>query len=261
MAAQCMPETLERMLGNEPFSTDSVGMSGSKVLLYQDKVLKIRPDSEEARTEYTMLRWLEGRLPAPRCLFHALEEGTDYLLMTRIHGKMACDEEMMSREGGRYVVRLMAAALKRLWQVDISGCPVNQPLSKFLSIAKSGIENGSAAPGPFGGGEFADAGELLRWLEENRPAEDPVFSHGDYGLPNVLFDGDKIAGYIDLGNMGVADRWEDVAMVHRSLRNNFGGVFGGKVYRDFNPDWLFEELEMEVDQEKFRYFDLLHELY
>ena len=69
------------------------------------------------------------------------------------------------------------------------------------------------------------------------------------------------SGYIDLGSAGLADRWEDIAMAHRSLRCNFGGVFGGKVYPDFDPDWLFEELGIPFDAEKFRFYDLLHELY
>lgn len=255
-----LPADLRAILGDDPYTVDSVGCSGSKVLMFQDKVLKIRPDSDEARTEHTILLWLEGRLPAPRCLFHALEDGTDYLLMTRIQGKMACDEGYMKRDKGRYVVRLLADALKRLWQVDAGDCPVRQTLSKDLALARQAVEEGKAEYSGRGG--FADDRALLKWLEANQPAqEDLVFSHGDYCMPNVLFDGDALAGYIDLGNMGVADRWEDIAMVHRSLRNNFSGVFGGQVYPDFDPDWLFEELGIPFDAEKFRFYDLLHELY
>jgi kanamycin kinase/aminoglycoside 3'-phosphotransferase-3 len=255
-----LPAALRDILGNEPYTVDSVGLSGSKVLMFQDKVLKIRPDSDEARTEHTMLLWLEGKLPAPRCLFHALEEGTDYLLMTRIPGKMACDEVYMKRDKGRYVVRLMADALKRLWKVDVGDCPVRHYVSKDVALARQAVAEGRA---DFEGGEgFADAEELLAWLENNQPArEDLVFSHGDYCMPNVLFEDGVLTGYIDLGNMGVADRWEDITMAYRSLCNNFSGVFGGKVYPDFDPDWLFEELDIPYDEEKFRYYNLLHELY
>jgi Phosphotransferase enzyme family len=33
-------------------------------------------------------------------------------------------------------------------------------------------------------------------------------SHGDYCLPNVLIDEEsRVTGYVDLGELGVADRW------------------------------------------------------
>lgn len=261
-----LPEELRRLVENKPFQRDEVGRSGSEVRLYEDCVLKIRPQSDEAENEHRMLRWLEGRLPAPRCLYHGTEAGKDFLLMSRINGTMACDEACMERENGRFAVRLMAEALKRLWQVDISGCPADQRLSKALAEAERRIRTGeasvdTASPGIYGPDGFADPDALLCWLRENQPEEDLVFSHGDYCMPNVLFQGEKLSGYIDLGNGGVADRWEDIAMAHRSLRNNFCGVFGGKAYKDFDPDLLFEMLGMEKDEKKFRYYNLLHELY
>ena len=261
-----LPEGLRQLVGDKPFRRDAVGLSGSEVRLYEDCVLKIRPRSEEAENEYKMLCWLEGRLPAPRCLYHDTESGKDFLLMSRISGSMACDEACMEKENGRFAVRLMAEALKRLWQVDIADCPSDQRLSKALAVAEKRIRSGeasveTASPGIYGPDGFDNPDALLCWLRANQPEEDLVFSHGDYCMPNVLFQGEQLSGYIDLGNGGVADRWEDIAMAHRSLRNNFWGVFGGKAYRDFDPDLLFEMLGMEKDEKKFRYYDLLHELY
>lgn len=259
-----LPVKLQQLVQNKPFTRDSVGLSGAEVRLYEDMVLKIRPLQAETETEATMLRWLQGKLPAPQLLFHTIENGTEYLLMSRIPGKMLCHEDYM--QSGRGAVRLMAQALLRLWSISPEGCPAVHSLDKTLQIAARRIETGEASmeeasPGVYGENGFSDPRQLLKWLEENRPQEELVLSHGDYCMPNLLFTGQELSGYIDLGSAGLADRWEDIAMAHRSLRCNFGGVFGGKVYPDFDPDWLFEELGIEKDEEKFRYYDLLHELY
>ena len=39
--------------------------------------------------------------------------------------------------------------------------------------------------------------------------------------------------------------------------HDFGGVFGGKVYEDFDPDILFEKLGIEIDPVKFKYCRLI----
>jgi aminoglycoside phosphotransferase len=56
--------------------------------------------------------------------------------------------------------------------------------------------------------------ELLNGLQPN--SEDPVVCHGDYCVPNVLLAGaeadPEAVGYVDLGELGVADRWWDLAV-------------------------------------------------
>ncbi len=69
-----------------------------------------------------------------------------------------------------------------------------------------------------------------------------------------------ISGFIDMGNCGIADKWEDIAMLYRSLRHNFDGTYG-KVYPGLDPDSFFEELGIEPDREKIDYYILLDELF
>ena len=64
----------------------------------------------------------------------------------------------------------------------------------------------------------------------------------------------------DMGNCGIADKWEDIAMLYRSLRHNFDGTYG-KVYPGLDPDSFFEELGIEPDREKIDYYILLDELF
>ena len=104
--------------------------------------------------------------------------------------------------------------------------------------------------------------ELLKWLEDNKPAEESVFSHGDYCLPNIFAEGGKISGFIDLGNAGACDRYQDIALCLRSIEQNFSGKYrGGKNSIDYDPAKLFCKLGITPDYEKIQYYLYLDMLF
>lgn len=107
---------------------------------------------------------------------------------------------------------------------------------------------------------FRNPAELLSWLEANRPEEEPVLSHGDLCLPIVFFKDGEISCLIDLGNAGIADKWQDLALCYRSLKHNANGSYG-KIYPGIHEDDLFKLLGIEPDQEKLLYYILLDELF
>lgn len=210
------------------------------------------------------MRWLEGKLPAPKILAFELQEEKSFLLMSRVQGEVACAEYYL--EHPQVLLKALADALKMCWAVDISDCPNIRDLDAELAEGKYRVENDlvdvdNAEPTTFGEGGFESPEHLLEWLEENRPEPENVFSHGDFCLPNVLLVDGKVNGFIDLGDAGVGDKWRDIALCYRSLKHNFDGTFGGKVYEDFKPDLLFEALGMEPDWEKLNYYILLDELF
>ena len=85
---------------------------------------------------------------------------------------------------------------------------------------------------------------------------------GDFCLPNVFVQNHRISGFIDLGKMGPADRWQDIAIALRSLNHNSVGFYnGGKKYFDFTNQMLLDELGIEMDYDKYRYYILLDELF
>lgn len=63
------------------------------------------------------------------------------------------------------------------------------------------VDMENVEPDTFGPNGFSNQEELLVWLEKNRPQEDIVLTHGDFCLPNVFIDNDKISGFIDFGKM------------------------------------------------------------
>ncbi|MGN0203975.1 MAG: phosphotransferase [Coprococcus sp.] len=116
-------------------------------------------------------------------------------------------------------------------------------------------------PDTFGKNGFASPEELYGWLMEHQPKEELTLSHGDFCLPNIFFEGQRLAGFIDLGRMGLADKWQDIALCYRSLLHNYDGIYNGKKYEGFEPGMLFEKLEIEPDWEKIRFYLLLDELF
>lgn len=262
-----LPEKIRNLLAEENYEIDDVGMSGSSVLICENKILKVQEYNEEAENEYRMMQYLQGRLPVPVPYVHEVIDGKSYLLMSKCAGRMACAPEYMGNPS--ILCKLLANGLKRLWSVDISDCPCSQNLSYKLARAEQIIENGlvdldNVEPDTFGENGFQNPAKLLQWLRENRPEEEPVLSHGDFCLPNIFGIHTEVTGYIDLGRSGIADKWCDIALCYRSLSHNYGGRYkfhGNQSYGDFDEMLLFRELDIEPNWEKIRYYILLDELF
>ncbi len=262
-----LPDKIKKLIGEESYKTDDIGMSGSCIWIFQDKVLKVQQQGDEAENEHRMMEYLRGRLPVPEVYAYEEAQGRVYLLMSKIAGQMACSHEYMSDP--KLQCRMLAEGLRQLWSIDVSDCPSDQRLEKKLKAAAYNVEHGlvdleNVQPDTFGEKGFGDLEELLEWLYENRPKEEPVLSHGDYCLPNLLGIQEKVTGYIDLGRMGIADKWCDIALCCRSLSGNYSGQYGRGldcVYTGYDEMALFEELDLKPDWEKIHYYILLDELF
>lgn len=258
------PEKIRSLLADRAYTADDIGMSEASVLLFEDMVLKVQEDSEEAENECRMLWYLQNRLPVPEVLAYEKLEGKSYLLMSRCRGQAACSEEYMKEPAMQ--CRLLASGLKKLWDTDITGCPSDQSLSKKLSQARYNIDHNlvdydNVDPATFGEGGFKDAEELWQWLCRNAPEEEITLSHGDYCLPNLFGIGERVTGYIDLGRAGIADRWCDIAICYRSISHNYSGRYHQKIYPGYDKMPLFRELGIEPDWKKIQYYILLDELF
>lgn len=259
-----IPDNIKRLVADKPFCDDNIGMSQSSVYLFDDMVLKIENHTEQNDITIDMINWMSDKLPVPKVICYEIENGKSYTLMSRIKGRMTCDKQLM--EQADTTVSLLADGLKMLWSADISDCPRKLTVKDDLKTAQYYLQNDMVDIDAvdfelLNNNGFDSLPQLFDWLCSNIPQSEYVLSHGDYCMPNVLVEENKISGFIDLGECAVSDKWKDISMCYISLKNNYSGCFGGKVYKDFNPDILFEKLGIEIDADKLKYYILLNELF
>lgn len=259
-----IPTEIKDKILDEEHVADEIGMSESNIFLFGSQVLKIQKANDEALNEYKMMSWLDGKLPIPEIHGYARNGENDFLLMSKLKGCMACDISFLKEPV--LLTEMLAEGLKMLWNVDMSSCPLPLNLERKLEMAAYAVENNkvdmeNTEPNTFGEDGFKNPSQLLEWLIANKPKEELVFSHGDFCLPNIFIENNKVSGFIDLGRSGIADKWQDIALCYRSLLHNYNGKYGGKPHEDFYPELIFEKLAIEPDWVKINYYILLDELF
>ena len=258
-----VPSKIREMIDKKTYIVDDVGMSGNQVLIFEDMVLKIEDNFVSVRKQVQLMKWLEGKIPVPYVIEYEEYNGKCYLLMSRMGGVMSCDNYYL--EHPEILLKALADGLKMLWKIDVSKCQVVRDLDTVLNEARLRVQHNlvdidNVNPDTFGKNGFESPEHLLEWLEKNKPSFEPVFSHGDYCLPNVFLEDGQVKGFIDLDRAGVGDKWNDIALCYRSLKHNFDGVYGGIKYEG-NADMLFEALGIEPNWDKINYYILLDELF
>jgi len=261
-----MPISILNKVDGLPYNYDGIGESDAKVLIYDNMVLKIEKTSRSSRNEKSLLKWLNGKVSAPKIIEAETQNGYSYLLMTKLTGEMACADNLLQNNMNE-TVKALANGLKMLWEVDITDCPCSNTVSEKLVQAKYNIDNNLVDiddfnPETFTTEGFIDVHDLYNYLNQNRPTEDLVFTHGDFCLPNIFVCGDKTTGILDWGSGGIADRWQDIALCVRSLHHNYIEYKSGSEsdYTKYKA-MLFDELGIAPDEEKIRYYILLDELF
>ena len=217
--------------------------------------LKISPVSPvtELLAERERLDWLRGRLPVPRVLGYATEDGREFLLLSAIPGidTSSSTLEMEYLD----MVRLLARGLRMVHEVPIRDCPFDMTLDREIPRVERNVELGLIEVDDFDSERAGGSpGALFQVLVATRPtAEDLVFTHGDYCLPNILVDDGEISGFVDMGRAGIADRYKDIALAVRSIRRNCGDAF-------VQP-FLDEYGVQDSDTGKVEYYMLLDEFW
>ncbi len=249
-----LPPELRRVLPAARWQ-DVSGESGARVWQSQKYVVKVQPLGrlESLRTEQTKLRWLAGRLPAPRVIGYATDEASEYLATARLPGLPMHHPDALLH--ARRNADLLARALRELHALPIRECPFNQSLAVRLRQARERVELGLVDETDFDTERLGQSAEhILRHLVKSRPTtEDLVIAHGDACLPNFLVSGEVVEGLIDVGRLGIADRHQDLALAQRSLRRNAGEEVAEHFLDTYGRQW--------VDPARLEYYQILDELF
>jgi aminoglycoside phosphotransferase len=264
-----LPPPLAADLGKHNRADIATGESGSSVVRFdrpagssvflKSRVIGSPPTERPLFDEAERLGWMSAvGLPVPAVLQYHEWKGREYLLLTTVPGTDAAAPRSSDEQGA--VVAALAAGLRTLHATNISACPFDQSTRARVAAAESRLRAGLVRDDDFDASRKGrSARDLYAELVASRPpSEDRVFTHGDYCTPNVMLVDDgaggfRVSGFIDCGNAGIADRYQDLALCARSVASNFGDQW---------VQVLFARYGLErPDEAKIGWYQLLDEFF
>ena len=169
--------------------------------------------------ECARLAWLAGRHPAPCVIECGGDTEHQWLVTSAVPGDCAVGDTWRAR--WPEAIRAIATGLRTIHSIPIHDFPAAWSSQVWVSR-----EPASLGPRP--------------------PLEAPVLVHGDACAPNTLISPEgHWTGNVDFGDLGVGDRWADLAVASLSLDWNFGVGY---------QDELFDAYGIELDHERIGYY-------
>ncbi len=212
------------------------------------------PTAEAAR-----LRWLRAEgFPVPEVIDVGGDDRLEWLVTAALPGVPA--SARWTRSQRRAVVTTLAGLARELHSVPMSACPFDGSLRSTLPWARRAVTEGLVDLDDLDPAHHGWSAErlLAELTSAAAPDEDLVICHGDLCLDNVLVDPEtqRLTGVLDVGRLGVADRWRDLAVLLRNLR----GEYQGWDDHDHAGD-LLRGYGTALDDERLRFYFLLDEFF
>jgi kanamycin kinase len=177
--------------------------------------------------EAERLRWAVAHTVVPRLLEHGGDQDAEWLVTAALTGESAVAPRWIADPAT--AVRAVGAGLRALHDaLPVQDCPfVWDVPTRLANAAARGIR-------------------LPSRFDDPPPIEKAVVCHADACCPNTLIGEDGCcSGHVDLGQLGVADRWADIAVASMSTEWNYGAGW---------EDALIEAYGVEPDRERLGYY-------
>jgi kanamycin kinase len=194
-----------------------------------DRFIKFGPRNAETTFtgEAERLAWAGAHIAVPRVLERGADETHEWLVTAALRGESAVAPRWVADPA--VAVRAIGEGLRALHEsLPVAQCPFEWSVPSRIANAKArGID-------------------LPDHLLTPPPVERLVVCHGDACCPNTLIGADgRWSGHVDLGALGVADRWADIAVAAMSTGWNYG------------PGWedaLIQAYGVEPDRVRLAYY-------
>lgn len=255
-----VPEVVRELAAGEPIRPvwrNELG--GLTFAVGADRYVKWAPPGSgiELADEAARLRWAIRYLPVPEPLDGGRNSAGSWLVTRAIAGTNAVDRRWLARPA--VAAAALGRGLRRLHDtLPVPDCPFGWSVADRLAAVGEQARRGLLDPADW---HAEYAGQpipvLLRRLADPPPDDRLVVCHGDACAPNTLLDdaatddAAQVAGYVDLGSLGVADRWADLAVASWSLCWNYGPGHEAA---------FFDGYGIEPDPTRIDYYRLLWEL-
>jgi kanamycin kinase len=235
----------ENQLGGTTF--EILGGQGRRFVKWSPRGCGIDPRIEAAR-----LAWAAPFTPVPVVLDHGRDEIGAWLLTEGLPGESAVSRRWRHDPGVAVVA--IGEGLRALHEaLPVDRCPfVWAAEDRVTEARRMAWERGCDPAGWHEDHLGLTVERALEMLGEIPPVDHPVVCHGDACAPNTLVGGDgRWVGHVDLGAMGVADRWADLAIATWSTLWNYGPGWEGR---------LLSAYGIAPDPQRTRYYRLLWDL-
>lgn len=193
------------------------------------RVIKVGPRNPETSmaAEAERMRWARPHTPVPEVLESGADDAEEWLVTRELPGLSAVGPLWIAEPAT--AVRAVGQGLRALHDaLPVASCPFEWSVdARIENAARRGIR-------------VPDA------LRTPPPVDLAVVCHGDACCPNTLLGGDgRWLAHVDLGALGVADRWADIAVAAMSTEWNYGAGW---------EDALVAAYGVEPDRERLAYY-------
>jgi kanamycin kinase len=176
--------------------------------------------------EVARLRWAAPFTPVPAVLAHDRDEQGEWLVTRPLAGENAVEPRWVADPAT--AVRAIGLGLRALHEaLPARECPFSWSVpDRVASAFNRAAQLDPARWNPVHQGLSVPA--ALDIISRPPPVDRFVVCHGDSCAPNTLLGPDgRWAGHVDLGDLGVADRWADLAVATWSTEWNYGPGWAG----------------------------------
>ncbi len=192
-----------------------------------DRFVKWNPYTSgvDLTRERVRLEWISARHPAPQVIEAGFDDSAQWIVTSALPGTHAVTDEWKARPSE--AIRAIAAGLRAIHAIAIDDMPSEWTTGAWFDRVSPKI-----GPRPL--------------------VDDPVVVHGDACAPNTIISASgEWVGNVDFGDLGVGDRWADLAIASMSLDWNYG---------EGHQQQLFDSYEIEPDPARIRHYRQLWQL-
>jgi aminoglycoside phosphotransferase len=202
--------------------------------------------------EATRLEWAGTYITVPTVLARGADDDGSWLITSALPGQNAVTPRWLAEPAT--AVAAIGAGLRAMHEaMPMTACPFSWMAADQLADARRRAGLGHLdSTGFHPVHRSLSIEQALDRLADIPPVDRLVVCHGDACAPNTLITDDgRCSGHVDLDQLGVADRWADLAIATWSVDWNYG------------PQWeglLLSAYGIDPDPDRTRYYRLLWDL-
>lgn len=209
-----VPAVVHRLAAGRPVSPVWVNQLGGVTFRFGAEFVKTS-SAQDFAGEAARLRWAAQYTAVPQVLGVGADADCAWLHTAGLPGESAVHPRWLAQP--RDAARAIGAGLRALHnRLPVADCPFDWSVrTRLADLAPQQRAEFSMVP----------------------PVDKLVVCHGDACAPNTLIADDvSCCGHVDLGELGVADRWADLAVATLSLGWNYRGNWEGELLDAYGVD-------------------------